>query len=516
MPQGRYRRPLIIAFALVSIVAAILFSLATRITPHVRDRAIAALNERFRSKVDTESLQISVFPRPAIVGTGLTLRHNGRTDVTPLIRIGSYSASAGLSGLLNSPLHLKTVELDRLEISIPPGGVHGDDTAGANAPPHPSPSGLVIDRIVSRSARLEIVPRDRSKLPREFQIHDLVMHGLGDEDGAAFEAALTNPTPRGDITTRGTLGPWRGDEPGQTAVRGEYVFKAANLDTIKGIAGTLSSNGSYSGVLERIDVQGETDTPDFSVDIAAQPVPLTTRFHAIVDGTNGDTWLERVEARVIETLIVARGAVVRAQDVRGRRISLDVSIDEGRIEDVLKLAVKAASPLMTGRMRLRTTFLLPAGDRDVVDKLALAGSFSVNEARFTSVNVQKKIDELSRRGKGNEGSDDAPSVVSRLSGKFTLRAGTLAFSELSFSVPGAVVQIAGTYSLRQEALDFRGHLLLDATLAETTTGWKAVVARVAQPLFRRPGGGSKLPIRISGHPKKPEFGLDVRRALGPG
>ena len=516
------------AFVLTSILAAILFSIATRITPHVRDRGVAALNERFRSKVETESLQVHLFPRPAIRGSGLTFRHNGRTDVTPLIRIGSYSASAGVWGLLNSPLHLRTVELDRLEITIPPGGIRDGDgrrpaqptpAAGGNAPSSSGPSSgsrLIIDRVAARSARLAIVPRNRTKLPRLFEIHNLVMHGLGDEGGAAFEASLTNPTPRGDITTTGTIGPWSGEQPGQTPVRGDYVFKAANLDTIKGIAGTLSSNGRYSGVLERIDVQGETDTPDFSVDIAAQPVPLKTRFHAVVDGTNGDTWLERVEARVIETLIVARGAVVRAEDVKGRHTSLDVVIDDGRIEDVLKLAVKAANPLMTGRMRLKTRFLLPAGDRDVVEKLELDGTFSLNEARFSSVNVQKKINELSRRGKGNEGSDDTASVVSRLSGTFRLRAGTLAFSNLSFSVPGAVVQIAGSYDLRREALDFRGHLLLDATLAETTTGWKAVMARVAQPLFRRPGGGSKLPIRISGHPKKPEFGLDVKRALGPG
>jgi len=106
--------------------------------------------------------------------------------------------------------------------------------------------------------------------------------------------------------------------------------------------------------------------------------------------------------------------------------------------------------------------------------------------------------------------------VSRLSGKFTLRAGTLTFSDLSFGVPGAIVQLAGTYDVKRETLDFRGNLLLDATLADTTTGWKAVLGRVAQPLFRRQGGGSKLPIRISGPREKPEFGLDVRRALGPG
>jgi AsmA-like C-terminal region len=522
----RRRRTLLIVFTVILIFGAILLSIPTRITPNVRQRAVAALNERFKSDVDLTSLQISVFPRPAILGTGLVLRHKGRTDVAPLIKIGSYSASAGLWGLSESPLHLKTVELDHLEISIPPGGVHGDladpsagrdvTVTGQEAEDGPRASKLVIDQIVSRTASLDIVPRDPRKLPRRFEIHNLVMRGLGDGDGATFDAALTNPIPRGEIVTHGTFGPWQADDPSQTPVRGEYTFKSANLDTIKGIGGTLSSVGTYSGVLERIDVKGETDTPEFSIDIAAQPVPLKTRFHAIVDGTNGDTALEHVEARVIETLIVARGAVVRTEDVKGRRISLDVAIDDGRIEDVLKLAVKAAKPVMTGRMQLRAKVLLPAGDRDILEKLDLAGTVRFNEARFTNVNVQKKINALSQRGKGDETAGNGPSVVSRLSGNFTLRGGMLTFSDLSFGVPGAIVQIAGTYDVRREILDFRGNLLLDATLAETTSGWKAVLGRIGEPLFRRPGGGSKLPIRISGPREQPEFGLDVGRALGPG
>ena len=520
----RRPRTLLVVSALMLICGAILLSIATRLTPNVRQRGVAALNDRFDSDVELASLQVSVFPRPAVLGTGLVLRHNGRTDVAPLIKIESYSASAGLLGLMRSPLHLKTVDLDRLEISIPPGGVHGDDSSSTDGEAIEArkertasqPSKLVIDQIVSRTARLDIVPRDPKKRPRRFDIHNLVMRGLGGGDGATFDATLTNPTPRGEIATHGTFGPWQTDDPSQTPVRGEYTFTSANLDTIKGIGGTLSSVGQYFGVLERIEVKGETETPDFSIDLAAQPLRLKTRFHAIVDGTNGDTTLERVEARLSETLIITRGAVIRTEDVKGRRISLDVAIDDGRIEDVLQLAVKATKPIMTGRMHLRAKLLLPAGDRDVIDKLDLAGTFRLNEARFTNVNVQEKINGLSQRGKGDETPANGPSVVSKLSGSFSLQGGTLTFSDLSFGVPGAIVQIAGTYDVRQETLDFRGYLLLDATLAETTGGWKAVLGRMAQPLFRRPGGGSRLPIRISGPREQPKFGLDVGRALGPG
>jgi hypothetical protein len=518
------RRNLVVAFTLILICGAIFVSFATRLTPYVRDQAVATFNERFQSEVQLDALQVSVFPRPEVTGGGLALRHNGRTDVPPLIKIDTYGASAGLFGLFSSPVRLRTVELQGLEISIPPGGVrdsppHRKDSAEAEDPSASAagqfPKRLTIDRLTSRAARLEIVSRERGKLPRTFEIHDLVMLGLGDGDGAEFEATLTNPTPKGLIQTRGTFGPWNGAQPSATRVRGDYVFKDANLNTIKGIGGTLSSKGAYSGVLERIDVKGETTTPNFSVDVAGQPVPLATRFHAVVDGTNGNTWLEDVQARLLETVILAKGAVVRTEDVKGRRVTLDIAIKEGRIEDLLKLALKSGKPLMTGGIRLTTKFVLPAGDEEVVDKLQLAGSFVLDHARFTNVNVQEKVNTLSHRGRG-QAEGGGPGVVSNLSGKFTLRNASLDFTNLTFSVPGAVVALAGTFDLERESIDFTGDLLLDASLAETTSGIKAVLARIAQPLFRRKGGGSKLPIRISGPFAKPDFGLDVKRALTPG
>ena len=64
--------------------------------------------------------------------------------------------------------------------------------------------------------------------------------------------------------------------------------------------------------------------------------------------------------------------------------------------------------------------------------------------------------------------------------------------------------------------DWADPLLLDASLAEMTTGVRSVAARIVQPFFRRPGGGSKIPIRISGTRTNPTFGLDVRRTFLPG
>ena len=534
-PRRRITRRGWVAVAILfAVVLATLASLFTRVTPHVRDLAVKALNERFDSETEIATLQVSIFPQPEVSGTGLVVRHKGRRDVAPLITIKSFSASATIPGLIFKQLHLKTIDLEGLEIHVPPGGLRGAGLAvpkeGETKAPKPGNdpgddksrqplsdrSPILIDTIRSRAARLQIDPRDTAKLPRVFEIHDLVMTDFGFDRAAAFEARLSNWKPAGEIHVKGTFGPWNTSDPRMTALGADYSFDNANLDTIKGIGGILSSKGRFHGVLERIRVEGTTDTPDFRVDVAGQPVRLQTRFAAVVDGTNGNTWLDPVEATLAgSSHIVARGEVVRSQDVKGRKIYLEVTIDDARMEDILKLAIKSKQTPLTGHMKMQTTFLLPAGEADVPQRLQLDGAFSIAKARFTSFNVQQRIDTLSRRGRGDTG-NSGPSVVSNLSGRFVMKDGRIQLRNLTFAVPGSAVQLAGSFDLKSEQLDFDGHLLLDASLSETVTGFKSVLVKLAQPFFRRPGGGTKLPIRVSGTPENPAFGLDVKRALTPG
>ena len=67
------------------------------------------------------------------------------------------------------------------------------------------------------------------------------------------------------------------------------------------------------------------------------------------------------------------------------------------------------------------------------------------------------------------------------------------------------MRLSGTYDLRSETMNFIGELLTDASLADMTSGFKSLLARVAQPFFKRPGGGSRIPIRIAGPRGKPEL-----------
>ena len=522
MPLRRFPRALAWALVVTSVLvagagAALLY--IARSTPVLRDRVVDALNERFRSQVELQSLQVTAMPRPEVTGTGLQLRHNGRTDVEPLITVKSFAGDASYSGLFQSPLHLRSIRLDGLALHLPPGGVKLSSSNSAS--PEPASHGrgrpsLRIDRIEAASAWLEMASRNPLKPPRVFDIHQLVITDFRPDAAAEFHATLTNPIPEGEIHTDGQFGPWAAGEPEQTAINGRYSLDNAHMSDIKGLLGSLSSTGTYSGRLERIEVRGETRSPDFGLTIARQPVPLNTTFKAVVDGTNGDTYLEDVQATLVNTLILAKGAIVRAREVKGRHVALDVAVTRGRIEDVLRLAMKPGKGPLTGDIAIKAKLLIPAGAEDVIDRMQLDGSFSLSSARFTSYNVQKRINVMSKRARGDEGSDDAESVVSDLTGTFVMRNAAITFSNLAFAIPGARVELTGAYDLHAESMDFKGHLLLDASLADTTSGLKAVAARIVQPFFRRPGGGSKLPIKVQGTRGKPSFGLDVRRAFLPG
>src|SRR5207237_9629586 len=91
--------------------------------------------------------------------------------------------------------------------------------------------------------------------------------------------------------------PSRRGEPGDTPLGGAVTFNKADLGVFDGISGVLDARGEFGGTLDRIDVHGETNTPEFRVvKTGGRPVPLHTKYHAVVDGTNGNTILNEIDA----------------------------------------------------------------------------------------------------------------------------------------------------------------------------------------------------------------------------
>lgn len=483
---------------------AVLSLIVVKIGPTTRERIVRVLEQRFAGDIDLKELSVSVFPHLRATGTELVVRRNGQ----PFIRIASFTAEAAFAGLLRRPWHVHRVELEGLQIHVPPRG------AGGSAPrrkrKHISP--FVIENIVADGTKLEILPRNPEKQPLLFDIQRLRLHSVGADRPMNFHAILRNPKPLGDIQSSGSFGPWQEQDPSQTPVSGDYTFEHADLSVFHGISGMLSSRGKYKGVLERIEVDGETDTPDFTVSAGGHPAGLNTKFHAIVDGTNGDTYLDPVDATFRRSSVRAVGAVHGTKGRKGKTVSLQVSVPNARVEDLLLFAVKSDKPPLTGAISFNTGFELPPGEQDVMDRLILNADFGISGARFTSPNVEQKMSTLSSRSRGETEKTDQ-NVASNFKGHFTLKNGAANFSNLSFAIPGALVQLNGSYGLRSEALDFRGTVQTQAKLSEMTTGFKSVLLKAIDPLFKRKKAGAVVPITIGGTRGHPSFGLDVGRVV---
>lgn len=483
-------------------------------TPVLREALVEAVREKLDADVELQSFDADMFPLPRITGDGLRLRLRDQREKQPLIEIAHFDVQGGIWGLLQRPRRFKSVTLDGLKISIPPRSGH-DRESGNVAAAQMTEGPIVIDQVISRNAELVLLPKQAGKEPRRFDIHDLRLKSVGFNRSMPFHATLTNPVPQGLIDAAGSFGPWRAAEPGDTPLKGHYAFKHADLNTIHGIAGTLSSEGEFSGKLGEIDVRGKTSTPNFSVDVGGRPVPLDTEFHAVVDGTNGDTYLKRVDAKFLDTALTASGAITGQPGVKGRTVKLDVHMDHGKIDDVLRLAVKSPHPVMNGALALDTSLLIPPGSAKVADRLQLNGRFAIEQGRFTDPAVHTKLLTLSRRSQGKDVDAPAGRVLSNMRGEFSLKNGVARFKTLTFEVPGAGVDLAGDYGLRSEQLSFAGTLSMQATISEAAGGGvKGVLLKGIDPLFKKGGHGAVVPFRIHGSREKPEFGLDVKKSLG--
>ena len=506
--------PIVLAGLLVLSLAVAAF-VSTRLSPYIRSWTVKALRERYESDIAFEKLDVlSVFPEIQVSGKGVALRYRGRQDVPPLASIRRFSVEGSLFGFLRSPRRFSRLELDGLEINVTHSqeqkqSADRDEAKKKRRQLYP----FVIAEVVANGAVLNVFPRRPDKPPHTFNISKLFLRSVGIGQAMSFQATLTNPTPPGLIDSTGKFGPWRADDPGRTPVSGTYTFGHADLNVFRGIGGTLSSEGKYEGVLDRIEVQGETDTPDFTVTISGNPVHLKTEFIAIVDGRDGDTLLQPVTAHFLSTTLVCKGGVIGKKGVPGKTVSLDVTTSGGRLEDLIYISAKGEKPPVVGDVSLHTKFIVPPGSQEIAEKLRLDGEFQVRQARFTMPEVQQKLEALSRRGQGVKNAPEDETTASNFKGHFRLQNAVMTFPELTFTVPGAWVGLHGSYGLKSEQLDFHGALRLQAKVSQTTIGIKSFLLKAIDPLFEKKGAGTVLPLNITGNRDHPSFKVDIRRAI---
>lgn len=518
--------------------------------PFLRSVIVEWLADRFQARVELDSFHISlaeglraegkglrIWP-PAEVG-GVAIDRPGAAS-RPLIDLGEFSFRAPLHYSSGKPIRISQITLRRLVVDIPakPRLTHGmasveatgpHAAAGSQGPSRPGGSALpaiavlhfAVGRILCSGARITLENSNPAKQSLDFEIQTIEVTHISPSGTMDFAATLTNPRPRGLVTTQGNLGPWSVQDPGMTPLKGGYRFDNADLGAFKGISGTLNSTGTYEGPLRDLSVEGETDTPNFALTRFGATLRLHTAFHARVDGTNGDTWLQPVEATLGHTQFTAQGKIVELPAVEatkgkpaqpgGHEIALDVNVPSGQMADFLHLLTHSGNPMLTGVLHMKTSLDIPPGSSPVHERMRLKGSFILDDAEFTNQKVQDRVGELSLRGQGkprDAKTAAAADVRSTMESDFTMANAVVNLPDLVYMVPGAEINLKGAYDVDSGGLNFRGSARMQATVSQMVGGWKGALLKPMDRFFKKDGAGTRIRVHVDGTREEPHFGVD--------
>lgn len=493
-----------------------------------------ALSERLKAEVTLDSLSVHLWPSVRIVGRGLTIRRLvDPPNHPPIIVAESFIVHPGLRNILKG--RAEQVEMVGMRLTIPrrmggsgpakPTPKPTDAAVETSALPAQGPHGpaqtkpnspAIINRLIAKNAELVYVSKRPDGPLRVFQIHEVELHELSFDNPMAFAAHLTNPLPRGQVRSKGHFGPFNPDEPGESPIEGSYDFAEADFGTLKGLSGTVTSKGIFAGILDEVQVDGTTESENFQLDEGGHPTPLMTQFRAVVDATSGDLQISHLDGRLADSAFTATGSIARAESAdghRGRYVALDIEFAAGRIEDLLGFMHEAARPLMHGDVTLKGKVLLPTGEGRALDRLDVVGTIGLDDAQFSSRAMQGKLLEMSRRAQGLKKDETPSSAVVDLKGTFRILKGQARFRTLHFRTEGALVTLVGNYGLRDTGLDFVGTVRLDAPISKVVGGVKGFFLKAVDPLFRKQGAGTVLPIKMVGTLKEPQTSVQMGKVF---
>lgn len=538
---------LLAALTIAAVVA------ARHAEPLLRALIVEKLEQRFQARVELGSFHVSIAHGLRAEGKGLRIwppaqvvgMAAGYNSGKPLIQIEEFRFRAPLHYTSGKPIRISQIELYGLTVDIPPeahfmkqpqpASLAGSQPAAAPQAPAPSQSSSAphpagppgadllrfrVDTVVCNGATVTLENKNPAKLPLVFEIKSMKVTHISSDGAVDFEATLTNPKPKGTIVTKGSLGPWEVDAPGMTPLSGNYTLDHADLSSFRGISGMLSSTGRYQGALEDMVVDGVARTPNFALTSFGTPLPLETVFHATVDATNGDTWLEPVDATLGHTQFVAKGKVVAEAAVAaakgvparpaGHEIALTVDVDHGQISDFLLLTSHHDNSLLTGTLHLQASLDIPPGSSPVHQRMRLQGSFILDDAQFTDAKLQDRIGDLSLRGQGKPKeakTSQAADVLSTMTSKFTIANAVVSLPDLTYTVPGAVIALKGNYDIDGGGLDFSGDARMQATVSQMVGGWKGALLSPLDRFFKKDGAGTKVKVHVGGTRRDPHFSI---------
>jgi hypothetical protein len=499
--------PLCLALAFLAI-AATGFYLFSSYWPYRYRNVDPLLQKVFASQIKIDHYHGTYFPNPGFVATGLTLRRNSAPDLPPVGYARSLVVQGRWLDLLLLRKRVRLVGVEGLHIVIPPVGsrANQEDFPPGSSADFGGPT-TVVEQFNIHDATLDIMRTDGNRY--SFPIRQLIIRNLQKGHVVSYLLDMQNAKPIGRIQSIGSFGPLLSNNLGGTPVSGDFTFSLANLGDIHGISGTLSAAGHFYGSLASIEADGTSDTPNFAVG-RGRPIHVTASAHGTINGLDANIVLRTIEAHTGATTVQAKGNIVGSPKVT----NLDITVINGRAQDLLHPFLHDEVPI-TGPVWLHShAYLAPSGKGlKFLQRLYLDGTFDIPAERITDQTTERKLSAFSRRAQDLKFTklDAAPAdqdsaahsdVLSSLHGRAKIRDGIVSTERLTCQMPGASVDLNGTFNLHGRTVHLLGNLHMQSDISHVTTSFKSVLMKPLIPFFKKGNSGAVIPIAITGSPHR--------------
>jgi hypothetical protein len=493
-PQVRKVAPWLILAFMILTATGIYFIDAS--WPYRYRNVVPLLNKLFASQIKMDHYHRTYFPNPGFVATGLTLRRNSAPDVPPIGSASNLVVQGRWSDLLLFRHRVRLVEVEGLHIVLPANGSRAqreDFPPGSSADFSGPPT--IVEQLNIHGATLDIMRTDGNRYT--FPIRQLIIRNLRQGHAVGYTLDMQNAKPVGHIQADGNFGPLITNNLGNTPVSGAFTFSAVNLADIHGISGALTAGGRFHGTLASIEADSTSRVPNFSVG-KGKPTYIEGTVHSTINGLNANIVLHLIELRMGATTARVQGNIIGSPKVT----NLDIAVTEGHAEDLLRPFLHDEVPV-TGIVWLHShAYLAPAEDgRKFLQRLRMEGSFDMPAERFTNGPTEQKLSAFSQRALDLKTTKDKANVVSSLKGPAKILNGIVSTENLTFRIPGASVDLTGTFNLRGGDVHMLGDLHMESDISHVTTGFKSMLLKPLSPFFRKDHAGAVVPIAITGSPQ---------------
>ena len=455
------------------------------------------------------------FPRPGFVATGVTIRRKtAPAGFPPLGHIDSMMMVGTWTDLVMLRHRVERVEITGFHAIVPAIGSSANKASfpAGSAKDFSGPD-TMIERLVVHNSVLDFLRKDGGRL--SFPIRQLEILNLHKNEAFTFAVDMQNPIPHGRILARGTMGPLMGADFASTALKGNFAFTGVKLNDVGEISGTLDSRGVFSGTLHGLAIEVNQTTPDFAVQ-DGKPTRVDGTMQCSLDATNANMTIQAIDLTMRKTHIHSSGTI-KGDDEKAT--NLDISVDGGRAEDVLRPFMHKEVPIVGPVSLSAHAYLGPPGN-GFVQRLRINGSFRVPAERLTDQHTEKSLSSFSQRARGKEkpntgivssesSAQSEQDVLSSLEGPARIENGVASTSRLLFRIAGASAALAGTYRFHDDAVHLTGNLKMETDISHTSTGFKSFLLKPLAPFFKKQHAGAVIPIAVTGLPGHYKVSQDI-------